>query len=163
MAEKTLLALGAHYDDCAFGIPGVLIKAARRGYRVVSLTLIGNYSNFAPAKERSEELKRGCIDISREYGVEMRFLDWKGHEFRDTPEAVAQVARVVAEVRPDVACLLWPHDRHADHVVASRICESALRHAGPLLNSSRLDRRVRTTTTTGQATRSGSIPTRTWT
>ena len=134
--QKTLLALGAHYDDCPFGIPGTLIKAARRGYRVVILTLIGDYSNFAPAKDRSDELKGGCVEISREYGAEMRFLEWKGHHFRDTPEAAIEVARVVAEVRPEVAFLLWPHDRHADHVVASRICESALRHAGALLDVS---------------------------
>ena len=134
--QKTVLALGAHYDDCPFGIPGVLVKAARRGYRVVILNLIGDYTNFAPAKERSDELKRGCIEISRDYGAEMRFLGWKGHHFRDTVEASMEVARVVAEVRPNVAFLLWPHDRHADHVAASRICETALRHAGPLLDVS---------------------------
>ena len=63
----------------------------------------------------------------------MRFLEWKGHHIEQTPEAAAEVARVVVEVRPDVAFLLWPHDRHADHVAASPLCESALRHAGPLL------------------------------
>lgn len=135
MAEqKALLAMGAHYDDCVFGVPGLLVKAARRGYRVVILTLIGDYSNFAPARERSAELREGCIAISREYGAEMRFLDWKGHDFRHTTEGATEVARVVAEVRPDVGLLLWPHDRHADHVAASPICESALRHTGPLLN-----------------------------
>ena len=131
---KTLLALGAHYDDCPFGIPGILIKAARRGDRVVILNLIGDYTNFAPAKDRSDELKAGCVEINREYGAETRFLGWKGHHFRDTVDAAQEVARVVAEVRPEVAFLLWPHDRHQDHVAASRICETALRHTGPLLD-----------------------------
>ena len=134
--QKTLLALGAHYDDCPFGIPGVLIKAAQRGYRVVILNLIGDYSNFAPARDRSEELVRGCAEINRAYGAETRFLGWKGHHFGDTVEAKQEVARVVADVRPEVAFLLWPHDRHQDHLTASRICEAALRHAGPLLGLS---------------------------
>jgi N-acetylglucosamine malate deacetylase 1 len=131
--QKVLLALGAHYDDCVFGVPGVMVKAARRGYRVIILTLIGDYSNFAPASERSAELREGCDSISRDYGAEMRFLDWKGHHFQHTTERAIEVARVVAEVRPDVALLLWPHDRHGDHVAASPICETALSHAGPLL------------------------------
>jgi LmbE family N-acetylglucosaminyl deacetylase len=131
--RKTLLALGAHYDDCVFGVPGIMVKAARRGYRVVILTLIGDYSNFPPAQGRSAELREGCTEISRAHGAEMRFLDWKGDNVQRTPERLAEVARAVAEVRPDVALLLWPHDRHGDHVAASPICESALRHAGPLL------------------------------
>ena len=132
--QKTLLALGAHYDDCPFGIPGVLIRAAQRGYRVVILNLIGDYSNFAPARDRSDELRRGTIETNQTYGAETRFLGWKGHHFRDTTEAAVEVARVVADVRPEVAFLLWPHDRHQDHVAASRICETALRHTGPLLD-----------------------------
>jgi LmbE family N-acetylglucosaminyl deacetylase len=133
-AQKTLLALGAHYDDCPFGIPGVLIEAAQRGYRVVILNLIGDYSNFAPATDRSKALMQGTIEINQAFGAETRFLGWKGHHFRDTVEAAQEVAQVVADIRPQIAFLLWPHDRHQDHVSASRICETALRHAGSLLN-----------------------------
>jgi N-acetylglucosamine malate deacetylase 1 len=143
---KTVLALGAHYDDLPFGLPGTLIKAARRGWRVVILNLIEDYSNFAPARDRSEALRKGCVQISRDYGAEMRFLGLglRGHHFQATPEIEMAVAEVVAEVRPDVAFTLWPHDRHGDHVVAARISESALRHAGPLLDlAERQDRPVR--------------------
>ena len=133
-SPKTLLAVGAHYDDCVFGVPGIMVKAARRGYRVVVLTLIGDYSTFAPARDRSDALKEGCMAISRDYGAEMRFLDLKGHHFEVTTGAKQDVARVVAEVRPDVALTLWPQDRHGDHVVAARILEDGLRHAAPLLD-----------------------------
>ncbi len=132
--QQTLLALGAHYDDCVFGIPGILVQAARKGYCVVIATLIGDYSNFAPASNRSNSFVQDCIAISREFGAEMRFLDFKSHHFEVSGATKHAVAQVVAEVRPDIAFLLWTHDRHGDHGPASRLSEVALRHAGPLLD-----------------------------
>jgi LmbE family N-acetylglucosaminyl deacetylase len=136
LMPPTLLALGAHYDDCAFGIPGLMLKAVRRGYRVVAVTLIDDYSNFFPAKGRESALVEGSIRLAGEYGVEMRFLDlaFKSQHIDETAEARLALARVVAEVKPDLAFILWPHDRHADHGPAARLSEVALRHTGTLLD-----------------------------
>lgn len=123
---KTLLAIGAHYDDCPFGLPGILLKAARRHDRVVILSLIGDYTNWPPVRGREQALLEKTAAMTAERGMEMRFLKHASMGFEATLEIKREVARVVAEVRPDTAFMLWPKDRHPDHEAASAICHAAL-------------------------------------
>ena len=62
---KTILGIGAHYDDCPFGIPGILLKAVRKNHRVVLLSLIGDYTKWKPARGRANEIVDGTIEICR--------------------------------------------------------------------------------------------------
>ncbi len=132
--SKTLLAIGAHYDDCVYGVPGVLLQAVRKGHRVVVLNLIGNYSNFNPARGREEEFKQVSIDLAHNYGIEMRFLHYKSGQFLLDGDTKREAARVVADVRPDVAFALWRRDNHPDHEAASGISLAALRGVNRILD-----------------------------
>lgn len=130
---KTILGIGAHFDDCVFGIPGILLKSLRKNYRVVILSLIGDYSNWKPGAGRGREIVEQTVQISKEYGVEMLFLDFAGMRFTVTEDTKRKVAEAIALIEPDIAFQLWPHDNHPDHEVASQLCKVGLRHGDRVL------------------------------
>lgn len=133
MPDRTILAIGAHYDDCVFGIPGILLQAVRKHYRVIILSVIGDYSNWPPTRGREKEFVQATIKISQEYGAEMRYLKYASHRYDVNMETKRALAMVVADVRPDIAFMMWPHDSHHDHEVASTLSKIALQHGDRLL------------------------------
>lgn len=135
--QPTLLAIGAHFDDCVYGIPGIMLQAVARHYRVVILALIGDYSNWPPTKGREREFVEQSILISRHFGVEMQFLDLASQQYVVDAETKRKVAAAVFDIQPDIAFHLWEHDHHHDHTVASQLSKIALRHGGRVLNEDR--------------------------
>ena len=142
--RKTILAIGAHYDDCPFGIPGILLDAVQKDYRVVILNIIGDYSNWAPVSDRVEELRRNSVRLAEERGMEMRFLTYASMGYEVNDKTSKEMAEVVADVQPDIAFMLWRRDRHPDHEVASLLSEAALRQPGAILGRPgiRIPRRI---------------------
>lgn len=130
---RTILAIGAHYDDCPFGIPGILLQAIKKHQRVVILSLIGDYTNWPPVKGRAAQLLDFSRELAKERGIEMRFLRFASMGFEPTIETKRAVAEVVADVQPDAAFMLWSRDRHPDHEAASAICHAALHQPARLL------------------------------
>jgi hypothetical protein len=45
-----MLAIGAHLNDCVFGIAGILLQAVRKQYRAVLISPIGDCSNRSPVR-----------------------------------------------------------------------------------------------------------------
>jgi N-acetylglucosamine malate deacetylase 1 len=130
---KTILGIGAHYDDCVFGISGTLLKAVRKNHRVVILSLIGDYTNWKPVAGREKQLVAGATEIAKEYGAEMRFLGFASMRYDVTDETKRAVAEAIAQIEPDVAFHLWPRDSHTDHEIAAQLSKIALRHGDRML------------------------------
>jgi LmbE family N-acetylglucosaminyl deacetylase len=125
--SATILAIGAHYDDCAFGISGLLLQAVAKSHRVIILSLIGDYTNWKPVRGRAAALVEGTRRIAAEYGAESRFLPYASGRIPVDDASARAVADVVADVKPGVAFMLWPHDQHPDHEATAAICTRALR------------------------------------
>ncbi len=123
---KTILAIGAHYDDCPYGLPGTLLKAVRQHHKVVILNVIGDYTNWPPVRGREKALTELSIKLAAERGMEMRFLSYGSMAYEASLTLKREIAQVVAEVRPDTAFLLWHRDRHPDHEMASAAAFVAL-------------------------------------
>lgn len=131
---KTLLAMGAHLDDCIFGIPGIMLQAIRKHYRVVIVAMVGDLSNWPPARAREQEIVESTKRLCEEQGAEFRFLNFASMQFDVNLETKQAVVELIADVQPDVAFTLWPHDTHADHEVAAQLSKVALRHGGRVIS-----------------------------
>lgn len=131
--DKTLLALGAHADDCPFGLAGTMVKAVRKGYRVVILNLIGIYRGRCPTDPQNEAFTAQAAEINTRYGAETKFLQFASGQLDLGMETKQAVAEVVVELQPDIAFHLWPDDHHPDHVAAAAICRSAIYLGGRLV------------------------------
>jgi len=129
-----VLAIGAHYDDCIFGIPGALLRAVDQGHQVTILSVIGDYRNWSPVGEEGQvALLEGTRRLCEEKGIETRFLDYQSMDFGVDGSSKRAVAEVVAEIEPDVGFLLWPRDSHPDHEVVSQLSKAAFNWSGSVL------------------------------
>lgn len=135
-APKTILALGAHYDDCIFGVPGILLKAVNLGHRVVIISLLGDNSNWEKVNGYDKKLVENTISLCGDFGVEKRFLDFKSMNFDVDTVSQRIVAQAVAEVRPDIAFMLWSNDRSVPHERSAQLSKAALLFGNYSLNNS---------------------------
>ncbi len=130
---KTVLVALAHPDD-EIGCAGTIATHTDRGDRVVLLWLTRGTMTQVLAAHEPEDVARIRTEHGREsariLGAEPRFLDFPDTAVTATPEAAADVARVVADVKPDTV-LTWGDAwgrgmRHPDHQATGKIVRDAV-------------------------------------
>jgi LmbE family N-acetylglucosaminyl deacetylase len=130
---KTILIALSHPDD-ELGCAGTAALHAARGDRVVLLWLtrggMTEVYGHLPVEEVEARRTEHGVRAARILGAEARFLDFPDTQVEATRAAAFEVARVVAEVKPD-AVVTWGEAwvrgaRHPDHQATGKIVRDAV-------------------------------------
>lgn len=127
MNQKMLLVVGAHHDDCEYSACGLILKAVKKDWRVVLVTLAGDHSSWKPTMGREQIVRDGLLNLAKEMGVEKRFFNWGYHEIYYNRESVNILSELTLELKPNLALVHWPHDYWPDHEAAGKLAKHALR------------------------------------
>jgi len=130
-----ILAIGAHRDDCEIGAGGVIVKAVKKGHRVVLVTVCGGGINdWCISKGKTREYREWTIRKAREMGVEKILLPFSDKgiitDSAARKKASRKLAEIILKVKPDIVFL---HHRFeampADHGIVGEISEQAVNYA----------------------------------
>jgi LmbE family N-acetylglucosaminyl deacetylase len=120
-AEKkrpAILAIGAHMDDAEGGVGGILISAVEKGYRVVVVVAISDYTTWRPTIGREEQCKADQLALAKRFGFELRFLGYAYHRLEANVEFKRKLADIANEVQPEIVFVQQPEDHWPDHVAS---------------------------------------------
>ncbi len=125
MSRKlSIVAVGAHMDDCWLGMGGVALKAVRAGHRVTMVQAVSQYGAWPVVAGREAEIKPPVQQLADDAGIGLILL---GHDYlrlQNNPALVDELAGVLDELKPDILFCHWEDDNNQDHVAlgeASRI------------------------------------------
>jgi hypothetical protein len=99
--ELSIVAVGAHMDDCWLGMGGVALKAARAGHRVNMVHAVSQYGAWPVVAGREAEIKPAVKKLADDAGIRLIPL---GHDYmrlQNSPELVGELAGVLDEPKPD--------------------------------------------------------------
>ena len=122
-----IVCIGAHPDDPEWHAGGTMVKWARAGHRVLSVSLTNGDAGHneqgggALAKRRAAESQRSA-ELA---GIEARVLDFHDGELLPTLEVRKEVTRIIRGVEADLVLTHRPCDYHPDHRYAATAVQDA--------------------------------------
>jgi LmbE family N-acetylglucosaminyl deacetylase len=120
VARRTLLFVEAHRDDAEFGAGGLMLKALAAGHRVVVVQGVSDYSNWPPTIGKEAAAAAATRRVAHEMGVEKIELGYPYHKLPVDDAIKTRIARIVDEVKPDIALVLTETDYWTDHANMAR-------------------------------------------
>ena len=130
MSEKlSIVAIGAHMDDCWLGMGATAIKAARHGHHVTMVQAVSTYGAWPTVAGRGAEVKALTQRVATQHGIRLLTLGYDYMRVENTPATLARLADVVTELRPDVLFCHWEDDSNQDHVALGAAARIAAMHS----------------------------------
>jgi N-acetylglucosamine malate deacetylase 1 len=123
----TILAIGAHPDDCDIGAGGLAALSVRAGHRVRFVAMTNGDAGHqeiggAPlARRRYAEAQAAAAAIGIEYTV----LDNHDGGLEPTLANRRTVVRLIRETAPDLVLTHRPNDYHPDHRYTAQLVQDA--------------------------------------
>jgi LmbE family N-acetylglucosaminyl deacetylase len=125
--SATILAIGAHPDDCDFGAGGLAALCVRAGHRVHFVAATngdaGHYEmGGAPlARRRRAEAQAAAAVIGIDYTV----LDNHDGELEPSLANRRTIVRLIREIGPNLILTHRPNDYHPDHRYTAQLVQDA--------------------------------------
>jgi LmbE family N-acetylglucosaminyl deacetylase len=114
--RKTIVAVGAHMDDCWLGMGAFALKAVAAGHRVVMVQVVGRYRTWPTVRGRAAEIKPQLQDLADRTGVELITLDHDYLRLEARPDLMAELSEILEDLAPDILFYQWEDDSNQDHV-----------------------------------------------
>lgn len=117
--------VGAHNEECEYNCGGLTCHLVDKGWRVVFLNVIGDYSVWPmwpdEMKDGQQNIDRDAKEAARGLGAEKVLLPYKSHEFNaGDPKCLVAIAEIIEDIKPDLMVTHWPKDTNYDHVQVAK-------------------------------------------
>ncbi|NPA34613.1 MAG: bacillithiol biosynthesis deacetylase BshB1 [Chlorobi bacterium] len=128
MKTLNIVAFGAHPDDVELACGGTLAKYSKLGHNVFIVDLTaGDYGTRGSVEERLAE----AVCAAQQLGIRKRInLRLEDIFFEEDREALIKVVDAIRLLKPDIALIPSPVERHPDHERSFRLIKRAIFMAG---------------------------------
>ena len=135
----SIVAVGAHMDDCWLGMGGTALKALRKGHQVTMVTAVTDYEWLPYLAGRDAEIKPILQDLYDRTGIKQVSLKHGYMRLENNPALVDEMSQVMFDLRPDILFCHAEDEDNQDHTALGAACRIAALHGECFVKPSRGD------------------------
>ncbi|QVK17067.1 PIG-L family deacetylase [Mycoplasmatota bacterium] len=133
MANKVIMAIGAHIGDMELTVGGVLATHALKGDKIITVALTGGEKGNPPhltidayRKQKEQEAHTFANMLNGEAII----FPYQDGSLPNNDEVKFKVCDLIRQYKPDVILTHWKNSMHKDHINTHYIVKDAQFYAG---------------------------------